>query len=181
MLIGLRSDVAYFPFNIGWLKGQTGHIAHSLLTISGIICSLLLRKGGVLVSHKIKIRNMLFMAAILAVAAYFIRPYGGISKIYATPAWALYCASICSLVFPFVYWLVDIKGVKNWSNFLKPAGQNPLLTYILPSMIYAAIGFGFLPVWLKSGVVGFFWAIAFSVLILFIAKWLTKKGVRLHL
>jgi predicted acyltransferase len=181
LLMGLRSDSTIFPFNIEFLKGQTGHIAHSLLTISGIICSILLRKDGVMEAPYGKIRNMVIMGVVLAVAAYFIRPYGGISKIYATPAWALYCAAICCIIFPFIYWLVDVKGLKNWANFLKPAGQNPLLTYILPSLIYAIIGFGFFPTWLKDGAVGFFWAIAFSLIILWIAKWLTKKGIRLHL
>lgn len=181
LLLGLRSESTAFPFNISWLRGQTGHIAHSMLTIAGIICSLILRKDGVLTSPAIKIRNIVVMGAILAIAAYFIRPYGGISKIYATPAWALYCAAICCFIFPFVYWLVDVKGLKNWANFLKPAGQNPLLTYILPSLIYAIIGYGFFPVWLKNGVVGFFWAILFSLMILWIAKWLTKKEIRLHL
>ena len=181
LLLGLRSESMAFPFNISWLRGQTGHIAHSMLTIAGIICSLILRKDGVLTSPAIKIRNIVVMGIMLVIAAYFIRPYGGISKIYATPAWALYCAAICCFIFPFVYWLVDVKGLKNWANFLKPAGQNPLLTYILPSLIYAIIGYGFFPVWLKDGVVGFFWAILFSLMILWIAKWLTKKGIRLHL
>lgn len=179
--LGLRSSIDIFPFNLDWLKGQTGHIAHSLLTLSGIICSLLLRKGDVLSDYKTKILSMLIIGAGLAVLAYFIRPYGGISKIYATPAWALYCSAICFWVFPFVYWLVDIKGINKWANFLKPAGQNPLLTYILPPFIYAAVGYSFYPAWLKNGVIGICWSVIFTLIIVYISKWLTKKGIRLHL
>ena len=76
---------------------------------------------------------------------------------------------------------MDVQGIKNWANFVKPAGQNPLLTYILPPLLYAILGYGFIPDLLSSGFPGFLRALVFSLLMLLVTKWLTKKGIRLHL
>ncbi|GJM34063.1 MAG: hypothetical protein DHS20C18_30640 [Saprospiraceae bacterium] len=181
VLLGLRSDYEFLPSFMVWLEGQAGHIAHTLVTLCGIICSLLLMKDGVLEQPMNKIRNMVALGILLGFAAYFSQPFGGISKIAATPSWALYSAAICCFVFPAIYWLVDLKGFKSWANFLKPAGENPLLTYILPPLFYATVGYAFIPAFLSSGFPGFIRAIVFSLFILWIAKWLTQKGIRLHL
>ncbi len=182
LLLGLRNDWDIIPFNIKWLQEQTGHIAHSLLTISGILVSLILRTDGIDIKLNKKILSIIILGILLAVTAYFVRPhFGGISKIYATPAWALYCSSICCFIFPLIFWIVDIKGQKSWADFLTPAGQNPLLTYILPPFLYAVVGYGIFPSWLKDGVTGIFWSIIFALLILWVAKMLTRLGIRLHL
>ncbi len=182
LLLGLKKSWSVFPFDITWLQSQTGHLAHSLLTMAGILASLLLKTDGINTKMVKKLLSILVLGVFLAVLAYFIRPhFGGISKIYATPAWALYCAAICCGLFPLIFWLVDIKGLKTWANFLTPAGKNPLLTYILPPFIYAIIGYGIYPEWLRDGTTGFFWSIIFSLIILWLAKLLTRLGVKLHL
>ncbi|KAA3630450.1 MAG: DUF5009 domain-containing protein [Bacteroidetes bacterium] len=182
LLLGLKKSWSVFPFDIAWLQGQTGHIAHSLLTMAGILTSLLLRTDGINNKMVKKSISILLLGAFLAGLAFLIRPhFGGISKIYATPAWALYCAAICCILFPIIFWLVDMKGIKSWANFLTPAGKNPLLTYILPPFIYAVIGYGIYPEWLRNGATGFFWCIVFSLIILWLAKLLTRLGIKLHL
>ena len=40
------------------------------------------------------------------------------------------------LYFRFLYWLIDKKRIMRWTNFFKPAASNPLLTYIIPDIIY---------------------------------------------
>jgi heparan-alpha-glucosaminide N-acetyltransferase len=181
ILLGLRSNLVVFPSYLSWLHGQAGHFAHTLITLAGIICSLLLLKGGLMQVPILKIRGMIILGIMLGLAGYFTQPFGGISKIGATPAWALYSAAICCFVFPAVYWLVDIKGIKRWANFLKPAGENPLLTYILPPLFYAIVGFSYLPAIFSEGFSGFLRAVVFSLFILLIAGLLTKRGIRLHL
>ena len=59
-----------------------------------------------------------------------------ISKIYATPTWCLYSAAFCAIIFSFLYWLIDKKRIMGWTYFFKPAASNPLLTYIIPDIIY---------------------------------------------
>jgi predicted acyltransferase len=181
VLLLLRSDAVSLPSILDGLKGQTGHLGHTVVTLSGVICSLLLMKGGVMDRPSVKILHMLILGVLLLVIGYFVQPFGGISKIAATPSWALFSAASCCFLFPLVYWLVDVKGIKNWATFVKPAGQNPLLTYILPPLLYAILGYGFIPDLLSSGFPGFMRALVFSLLMLLLTKWLTKKGIRLHL
>jgi len=181
VLLILRTEAVNLPNGLEGLKSQTGHLAHTLVTLSGIICSLLLMKGGVKERPLVKIRHMLSLGVVLLVIGYFVQPFGGISKIAATPSWALFSAASCCFLFPLVYWLVDVKGIKNWASFVRPAGQNPLLTYILPPLLYAILGYSFIPDLLTSGLPGFLRAVVFSLLMLWLTKWLTQKGIRLHL
>jgi hypothetical protein len=164
-----------------WLKAQSGHLVHSSLTVSGIILTILLQKGNSSNGVDNSIKWILVLAGFSFLAGYFLRPVIGLSKIYATPTWALYSIGWSCLVFAAVHWLVEIKGVKDWAGFLKPAGTNPLLTYILPFMYYAMVGFGFWPAILNQGMPGVLRSVVFSLLILWIANLLTKNGVRLRL
>lgn len=181
LILALRGGLPVLPAPGEWLRSQSGHLVHTLITLSGIICSLLLAKGGLWHQPSAKIRNILLFGLLLGLAAYLARPFGGISKIAATPAWALFSAACCCLIFPLVYWLADLKGVKNWAGFLKPAGENPLLAYILPPLFYAIAGFSFFPAAWSRGTPGMVRALAFTLIILWITRWLTKRGIRLHL
>lgn len=179
LFLGIRADLPFLANS--WLGGQSGHLAHALLVLSGTFC-------GLLIPHQIEkegqakgIRYMAIWGGLLLVGGYLSDPLGGISKIGATPAWVFYCAGICALIYAFIYWLVDVQGVKNWANFLKPAGENPLLTYIIPPFFYGIVGFDYLPALLNAGFPGFLRAIAFSILVLLAANWLGKKGVKLRL
>jgi len=179
--IGLMSPDLQLPAMFEWLKGQSGHIVHSALAISGIILTLLLQKGVSDESGKTQIKWILSYGAFCYLAGFFLRPLYGISKIHATPTWALFSIASCCLVFVLIHWLVEVKGIKRWANFLKPAGQNPLLTYILPYIFYAAIGLSFLPEVFNMGLLGLVRSVAFTLFILGVAGLLTKWNIRLKL
>ncbi len=181
ILVLLWSDLPLVNTHLSWFKQEAKHIAHAIIVLSGIVCSLILTLGGMRQKPIQKIRNMLLLGLLMAVTGYFVRPFGGISKNLATPAWTLYSAAICMVVFPVIYWLVDVKSIKSWANFLRPAGENPLLTYLLPPLFYSIVGFSYLPRYFNSGLPGFMRAVVFSVLILWLARWLTAKGVRMKL
>ncbi len=180
-LILLRSDFSNLSTILLWFKEQSGHITHTIIVMAGILCSMILAKDGLRVSPYRKIANMLILGILLLAGGYLSRPFGGISKIAATPAWALYSAAICCFVFPFIYWLLDIKKVQNWASFLTPAGKNPLLTYILPPLFYALFGSSFIPEMLSQGMGGFIRSLVFSLFILGLAGWLSKKGISIRL
>jgi predicted acyltransferase len=115
---------------------------------------------------------------------YLLRPYYGISKNFATPSWVFYCAGICVTVFIFLYWLIDVKKIKKIFSFIKPAGSNPLLAYMLPSIIYAIIGltnFSIYGTMFGDGWVGIIRSLVFSFFILGLTALLTKMKIRLHL
>lgn len=177
----LFSDLSRQFVFLQWFSAQAGHLVHTLIVISGILCALLLARDGNRQKSRHKIRNILVLGLMLATAGYLCEPLGGISKIGATPAWALYSAAICCVVFPLIYFLVDLKGWKNWANFLQPAGENPLLTYILPALFYAIAGYAFIPDVLSQGVPGILYALLFSLFILWLSRILTSLGIRLHL
>jgi len=179
LFLGIRDEVPLLANS--WLGGQSGHLAHALIVLSGTFCGLLIPQKVGKADQVKGIGNMVILGILLLIGGYLTDPLGGISKIGATPAWVFYCAGICALLYAFIYWLVDVQGVKNWANFLKPAGENPLLTYIVPPFFYGIVGFDYLPALLNTGLPGFLRAIVFSILVLVVANGLSKKGVKLRL
>ena len=179
--IGLMSPDLELPVLFEWLKGQASHIVHAALAISGIILTLLLQRGASDESGNTQIKWILSYGAFCYLTGFFLRPLYGISKIHATPTWALYSIASCCLVFVLIHWLVEVKGIKRWADFLKPAGKNPLLTYILPYLFYAAIGLSFLPAIFNTGLLGLMRSVVFTLFILGVAGLLTKWNIRLKL
>jgi predicted acyltransferase len=179
--MGLKNAELELPGLLAWLPGQAGNLVQASLCLSGIILSQFLIKKQENDAVWLTIRRMLVFSLLLLAAGFFLRPFYGISKIYATPTWALYSAAICAMLFPLVYWLVDIKGQTKWAGFLQPAGQNPLLTYILPYIFIAAFGYSFWPDALSSGMPGLLRSVVFSLFILGLAALLTRVGIRLRL
>ncbi|HVI46732.1 MAG TPA: DUF5009 domain-containing protein [Chitinophaga sp.] len=166
-----------------WLGSQAGNAAHTAIVLCGMVLSLfyfdeeLGLKGSRLVSRVTGFFSMLLLFGV------FLRPEYKISKIHATPSWCLFSAAICVVVFAVLYFLTDIKKVTGWTTFFKPAGSNPLLTYILPDIVY----FGMmvagiqLPALLGEGLPGIIWCMFFAVIMLLLVKGLNKIGIRLQL
>ena len=180
-LLVLWSDFPDPPSFFQWLQTQSLHVSHTFIVWSGILCSLIVAANGLKEKPYQKMGFMGLLGIVLLVGGYLCYPFGGISKIAATPSWTLYSSAICCFLFLLIYWLVDIKDVKNWANFLKPAGKNPLLTYILPPLFFALFGYSIFPELFTHGTWGFIKAVGFSLFILWVASWLTKKGIQLHL
>jgi heparan-alpha-glucosaminide N-acetyltransferase len=125
----------------------------------------------------------LALAIALAVLAWLLRPYFRISKIYATPSWALYSSAICVLLFAAMYWLVDLKQRRGWTTFFRPAAANPLLVYIIPFIVYALMQLLHLsfPAVLGAGWPGFVWAIGYAVIVMALAAGLNRMHIKLQL
>jgi len=181
MVTGLQSEAFKLPIFLAWFDSQVFHFTHATMTLAGVIFTLLFLQKDSGKSHKQRITGMLIMGLFFAVAGYFLVPVGGISKIYATPSWALYSNAICCLLFPLIYWLVDVKAYSRWASFLKPAGTNPLLTYILPYLFYAIFGMSYLGEAFNNGPLGILRSLLFSLFILGIAALCTRKRIILRL
>jgi len=180
-VVGLQSEALNLPSFLTWLNSQALHFTHASLTLAGIIFSLLFLQSTTTKTYKERINGMLIAGLFFLAGGYFLEPVYGISKLYATPSWALYSAAICCFLFPFFFWLVDLKGITRWANFLKPAGTNPLLTYILPFIFYAMFGLTYLPEAFNEGFLGVLRSILFSLFILGVASFLTKWRIMLKL
>jgi hypothetical protein len=164
-----------------WFNFIAGHLTHASVVTAGVIISLLFfdRK----VTPKINWAVIGF-AILFFVTAYFLRPYYGISKIKGTPSWTMFSAAICTVLFYFLYWLMEIKKQTKWSDFFMPAAANPLLIYILPGVIYyfnAAFNLHIIPEYLRQGVPGIIWSLLFSTIMLLVMKLCNKYKIQLHL
>lgn len=164
-----------------WLGFIAGHLTHAALVTAGIIISLLFfdRK----IENKINWPVIAFIALFFSVG-FFLRQFYGISKIQGTPAWTMISAGICTVLFYFLYWLMEVKKQTKWSEFFMPAAANPLLIYILPGVIYyfcKVVNLHIIPGYFRVGVPGIIWALVFSIIMLYVMKIFNKFKIQLHL
>ena len=167
-----------------WISNQAGNAAHTSVVLCGIVLSLIYfdKPGGKSVTRRFVEAGI--FALLLFAAGYVLRPYFEISKINATPTWCLYSAVICCIAFGILYWLIDIKKKSAWTHFFKPAATNPLLTYIIPGILYAlfsVLQITLFPSGLRYGLPGFFWAVFYAIAVMYAAKGLIRINIRLQL
>ena len=163
------------------------------LWIIGDASSIVLMLGGVLITSMYKklIGGKKYLDFWILISFYgllsfvfgmFIRPYaGGISKIYATPAWIFVCMGITILVFALLIYLVDVKQQKDWFKLIKPAGTSTLTCYLIPYLLYTVfslVHFHF-PHFLSSGIGGIMRSFLVAFLVIRIVYFLEKKKLRL--
>jgi predicted acyltransferase len=116
-------------------------------------------------------------------AGWFLRPLG-ISKIRATPTWALWTVAACCLLFTALYWLCDVKKRTAWAWLVRPAGSNTLLTYLIPDIYYffvALTATDYLQDHWNQGWPGIVRAAAFTVAMLLLARAATRARLRMQL
>jgi hypothetical protein len=80
-----------------------------------------------------------------------------------------------------MYWLVDLLGFSGWAFLIKPAGSNPLLTYILPDIYYAILGLSHSGIIGDEGLMGVLRSVLFTLFILAVSAGLTRLKIRLQL
>jgi heparan-alpha-glucosaminide N-acetyltransferase len=160
-----------------------GNGAMPAITMAGIVVSGIFlpeREDGGL---RRKMGLAVMFAALAGVVGWLLVPLG-ISKIRATPTWALWSVAACVVLFAGLYWICDVRKKTAWAWLLRPAGENTLLTYLLPDLyFYVALWLGFtrlLGRW-DAGWPGVVRAVVFTVFILLVAMGLTRKRVRLQL
>jgi heparan-alpha-glucosaminide N-acetyltransferase len=76
---------------------------------------------------------------------------------------------------------VDVKRVAGWAGFVKPAGSNTLLTYLLPWIVTTIPPLQFLSAEGSKGGVGVLRAFVFTAAILALSGLLTKMRLRIQL
>ena len=177
-LPGLRSHD--LPFGL-WPFGS-GDLASIIM--AGVVASLIFLDKTFARTFKEKAIWGLGYAAALFVAGYWFRPLG-LSKNEGTPTWCLYCAGAGVLIMLALYWVADVKRQTRWAIFVKPAGSNTLLTYLLPYIFYSALG-GFLYYWvvragMNQGLPGLVKSLLFTGIILAWSGLMTRLKFRLQL
>lgn len=173
---GLTPWLKGLPFWI-WPFGR-GDLAS--IAMAGIVASQIFLGGTFANTLRWKAIWAACYAAVLFAAGWALMGFG-ISKLGATPTWCLWCAASSVVLFLGLYWLVDIRGATAWAAFAKPAGENTLLTYLLPDFWYAAFGSFNLGIWAKYGWPGALQSLIFTMVMLGAAAVLTRYRVRMQL
>jgi heparan-alpha-glucosaminide N-acetyltransferase len=165
------------------LAGQAENAVHTSIALCGLLTARLFFDSPSPPRFSHALLFAVVFAAVLAMAAMLLRPFFKISKIDATPSWALYSAAICVLLFAALYWLIDLRKVSAWTALLAPAATNPLLTYIIPYIVYAAMQALHLslPEALGHGAAGLLWAVAYSFAVVALAALLGRMHIKLQL
>lgn len=137
-----------------FVEGVGAHVSigqslGSLASISMAGCCLgaIMLPGSRIRTHAERLRWAITYGIGLVLAALLFDPLFGINKIRATPAWCFYCASLATLTWAALYWIMDVRRYRAWSLIVRPAGMNPLTAYILHPWIYIIAGFLHLPIW----------------------------------
>jgi len=161
------------------LDAQAENAVHTSIALCGMVTSLIFFGQG----RGKPFRDALLLALTLTAIAFLLRPWFKISKIYATPSWALYSSAICVLLFAALYWVVDLRRISGWVALVRPAAANPLLVYIIPYIVYALMQLLHLalPDVLGSGWPGFLWALVYAIFVMALAAGLNRLHFKLQL
>ncbi len=174
--LGLADFIKTIPVFL-WPFGN-GSLAS--ITMAGAILSRIFLGSD----HAPKLKDKLLISSglglSLLLAGWLLLPLG-LAKIGSTPSWCLISAGICIFVFILLYIVVDVKGYSGWAQFVRPAGSNPLLTYILPDIYYAIFGLHHFGAIAGTGLPGVMRAFLFTLFILGVSAILTRYKIRLQL
>ena len=160
-----------------------GNGAMASLIMAGAVASLIFLDEGRIRGPARKMQLGLLMAVLAFMIGWFLRPLG-ISKIRATPTWALWTVAACCLLFTALYWLCDVKKHTAWTWLVRPAGSNTLLTYLIPDIYYflvALTGTAYLQEHWNQGWPGVIRAATFTVTMLLVARAATRARLRMQL
>ena len=153
------------------------------LTLGGVLTALVFQRYSVQNSTMRLTIVLSSFAALLIMLSVITRPYWGLSKLGATPAWLFLCSAFTILAFLFCYWVADIGKKEKWFTIIRPAGNGTLLCYLIPYFIYAAMNLTglHLPEAVLAGGIGLIKSFLFAILCVIITGWLMKVGIRLKL
>lgn len=163
-----------------WIVGSGSMPA---FVMAGMCTTVFYREYGPKIGNEKFTQILLLCGVVLCVYGFGTKPFWGISKIRATPAWVGICTGISFLLFAFFFWLVDMKRNISWATWIKPAGTATLTCYLIPYLCYAfnaMTGFG-LPVFLRAGAVGLVRSFLFALLVVWVTGKLNRRGVKLKI
>lgn len=150
------------------------------ITLAGVICSEIIVSNNYFSTVAKKVGFGLLFGVTLTAIGIALLPLG-VAKIGTTPSYCMFSAAISLGIFVLMFLLVDRLKISKWANFIKPAGSNPLLTYILPDIYYAAFTIYHFSGIAGEGMNGVIRSVLFTFLILGVSAVMTRFKVRLQL
>lgn len=163
------------------LLSQDAHASHAAIVFCGCITALLFFDARLKAGAPLALA--IGFALLLALAASWLRPEYKISKIHATPSWALYSSAACVIIFAVLQYGLALTGKQQTPRWLAPVATHPLVAYLIPFIVGAlmqALHWEW-PQVLFSGWPGWMFGIGYTVLIALATHALAACGVRLRL
>lgn len=153
------------------------------LTMGGVLTTYIFNHYRSRQDNKTLTIVLLLFSVVLILLSVVTRPYWGLAKLGATPAWLFLCSAFTILAFVGIYWLADVMQKSNWFTLVKPAGTDTLLCYLIPYFAYATtrVLHIHLPEIILVGGVGLIKSFLFAMLCVFVTGGLSKIGIRLKL
>ena len=172
-----------FPGHLPLYFWPFGNGAMSCITMAGIITSSIFLAGDRWHNARRTMPLAITFGLLMLAVGRVLEPLG-ISKIRATPTWCLYSIGASILLFTALYWICDVKKWTAWAFFVRSAGSNTLLTYLLPDLWYfllASIGVSYFDTHFNMGWAGVVKSVIFTLLMLAVSAAFTKSKIRLQL
>jgi len=194
LLPNVAGWIFFSVLSIFWHAGLVPSALHFIpeAILGGTLTALV--SGGICVSLVVQHYRrgnehlkLIFLLSIITIAltglSIITRPYFGLAKLGATPAWLFLCGAFTIIGFMVVYLINEVAGKRDWFNFINPAGTNTLLCYLIPYFAYAFTGLlGIhLPAFFLVGIIGLLKCFLFALLCVFITGRLGKVGITLKL
>jgi predicted acyltransferase len=159
--------------------GWSGHA----FCLSGLAASMLMRHYKARGQHSRLILLFLGIGAVMLAAGWAAHHWWIVSKIQGTPTWLFFCLALFFPLTAAAYWLTDIKGHTAWTAPIAPAGTATLTCYLLPYVWYPVCGvLGLhLPQGVYYGVTGILLSLAFSLIVIQVARGMKRIGLVVRL
>jgi heparan-alpha-glucosaminide N-acetyltransferase len=131
---GVAACIALFAVSAAFdvLHGSAMHATHTSIALAGVLCTLVFFDLGTARPAPARLARGALLALLLAGAGALLHLAYPVSKIGATPPWALYCAAVCSVAFALLFWLTEMRKLRRWTALVEPAATSPLVTYLIP-------------------------------------------------
>lgn len=153
------------------------------LTMGGVLTSLIFQhfvKKGENLRMTFALTGFSILLVLLSI---IVRPYWGLAKIGATPAWLFLCSAFTILAFIAIYWVADVSKKAKWFELIKPAGTATILCYLVPYLVYGVRNMLHisLPEVLRTGGIGLIKTFLFAMLCVAVTGLLIRVGVKMKL
>lgn len=153
------------------------------LTVGGVLTAFIFRHFRQRRDNKSLTLVLAGFSVLLIILSVLTRPYWGLAKLGATPAWLFLCSAFTILAFVVVYWVADVWGKAGWFRIIRPAGAGTLLCYLIPYFAYAFMsraGIN-LPEFMLAGGIGLIKSLLFAILCAAITGLLMRIGIKLKI
>ncbi len=164
-----------------WFIENRRNTTHAALVLMGTILSILIYHKDHAQKYAINTAIYFCVTIIAAFVSWQVSP---ISKIWATPTWALFSVAVCIACFFVVHLIIEKMKITYWTKFIEPVANNALLVYILPDILialFALLAISTRPEMFDAGLLGVIWTVIFTIAIMCLGGLLNKIGFKLKL